>query len=167
MEMARRRTTNERERENGSLVSSLHLILGEIVFLLGLMGVAVYAVINVLSPVLRNVFEVSVYQAKWALGAVIFLGLSGLFFQFGAFMKQTKRFSFTFYSFATCNAGASLLIQLVKILRSGFEWIGVEFLSDQPFAHDSIFITMGMVSLVFTSLFFLYSAIVLWKETKD
>lgn len=158
---------NKREHETSSLVSSLHLILGEITFLLGFMAVAVYAVIRFLSPVLRNLLEVSVYDAKWALGAVIFLGLAGLFFQFGAFMKQTKRFSFTYYSFAASTAGASLLIQLVRILKSGFEWIGVELLGDQPFAHDSIFVTVGLFLLIFTSLFFLYSAIALWGETKE
>ena len=156
-----------RERLNRSLVSSMHIFLGEVVFFVGLVSISLYLVLIFVGPTVRSILDVNVRQSKWVLANFGFLSISGVLFQLGGIWKQFERFSFVFYSFATVTSAASFAIQLFKIIVQGFEWIGVEMFPNQPIAHDSMFIAIGGFLFGFTSLYFIYSSINLWFETRE
>jgi len=135
----------------------LGLFIGEITFIIGLLSTALYFGVYYGASFFHDLLGLNLYSSRWLLSFCIFLTFSGLFMQISVMRIALGAKDFFFSILSTSTAAISLGIVVYRIMILGFDWIGKELFKNQALAKHEAFSLLGIFTLVYTFLFFVYS----------
>jgi len=145
----------------------LGLFIGEITFIIGILSTALYFSVYYGAPFFHELLGIDLYSSRWLLSFCIFLTSSGLFMQISVMRIAIGNRDFFFGIFSTFTGAISLGIVVYRTMLYGFDWIGKELFSNQALGKHEAFSLLGIFTLVYTFLFFVYAGTLITSVNRN